>query len=272
VHAGVVVLAAGAPLPTDPARGEEGCSLVHPSDDVAGLPARLSGASRHLLVLGEQRDAHLVGRACSLVSAAHPDLAVVARPLPHGLLAVRLLADLVGSLRLPPAVAVATLDALAADTFSGAWLPTVANLVSPQPTLTQHLRSWLPGGGGYLVEHAPRPSVRAAKSAAHGDAPHAGSGSRPALVVAGTGAPDTAVRQAQRLAAAATRVQVEPLPGLKARYGTAAAVELAALPEHPPALSLDAAPRCPTCGLAVPQPVCPFCRRSTAAVTVRSAT
>lgn len=269
MHTGVVVLASGIPGPAD-AEGE-GLPLVHPADDAAGLPDRLDGASRHLMVLGEQRDARRIGRACSLVSATRPEVAVVARPLPHGLLAVWLLADRVARLRLPPAVAVATLDALAADTFSGAWLRSVARLESPQPSLVQHLRSWLPGGGGFLVEHAPRTSVRAAKATAPDEAPYGGSGTRPALVVSGRGAPDQALRQAQRLAAAVARIETDPLPGPQARYGTAAAVELAALPEDTPFLPLDGSPDCPTCGLLVPQPVCPFCRRSTAPVVARSA-
>jgi len=269
VQTQVVVLGTHPPEPAGPGpavsepAGPEGV-LLHPVDDPGALPARLRPGV-HVLVLAERRHAALLGRACAMV-AAGAEVPVLGRALPHGPLALRLLADLAAALDAPPSYVVAALDDTAEGTFSGAWLPTVAHLADPSPSVLQHARSWMPGRGGFLVEHAPRVRVRALDGGAHGeDTTGADAVPRAALVVAGSGVPDPVLRVVQRLAAARERVAAPASPDAEARYGTPDAVGLAALPERTPVLpARDRVPACRVCGLPVVQDACPYCRASVA--------
>jgi len=248
---------------------------------LASLPERLTQlhpAGTHVVVVGERRHACLIGRACAMIAAVTgwPE---VGRALPHGPLALRLLAEYAGSLDLPPAHVVAGLDAAAACTFSAAWLQSVAKLAAPAPTVKQHLRSLAPGGSGFLVEHAPREGVTAVGESSRGGGDRAAGGAeRPAgqveravLAVSGTGMPDAALRQAQRLAGTREWVAVPRSEGTQERYGTASAIELVALPAVAPALPrADTVPLCRVCDLPVLQPTCPFCRVSTAPIPLET--
>lgn len=231
--------------------------LVLPLEDATGLSEHVTSESP-VLVLAEAAHAGLLGRACGLL-AAGTDVPVASRALRHGPLAVRLLADRVAHLDLSPAQAVAALDDVASATWSGAWVPSVAGLDDPSPSLGQHLRSWLPGGHGFLIVHHPHPRVRVVRADAAEELVEAGL--RPVLVVAGEGAPVVALEQAQRAASARSRSAVRSLPDARARYGIAAAVELAALPGDLPTAPAGEG-TCGGCGLPQTTVTCPFCHRS----------
>lgn len=246
----------------------------HRVSDLASLPgllARLPDPPSHVLVVGERRHAALLGRASSMVSAV-TGWPVATRALPHGPLAVRRLAAHAAALDLPPTHVVAAFDSAAEGTFSAGWVPGVARLTAPAPSLRQHLRSWFPGGSGFLVEHAPEVRVTAVGAASQDDAaPADRSVPRSVLAVSSTGLPDAALRLAQRLAGTREWVGVPPLEGSAERYGTAAAVELVALPAASPRLpEAGALPSCRVCGLPVLQPACPFCRTSTAPIPLET--
>lgn len=234
--------------------------VLHPLDDLAALPSVL-GTDVPAVLLAEATHTARLGRAAGLVAAA--DGQVASRALPHGPLAIRLLGDLIAHLDLPAAHTVASLDGLALGTWSGAWLPSVARLASPSPSMGQHVRSLLPGGDGFLVEHHPRPRVRPVDRKS---SPAGTTGTRPVLAVAGD-APAMALDHAQLLASARARVAVPSSTQVQARYGTSAAVELAALPAAVPELPPDGPP-CGSCGLDVPGDTCPFCHRVTTPLAV----
>jgi hypothetical protein len=262
------VVVVGAPG-TGPASSPE--ALFHPGDDEAGLAERVAAEAPGdaVLLLGEARSGTSLRRTSGLLAAV-VEVPVVTRALPLGPLALRLLATRAAEEELP-AYAVAAVDAAAAGTWSAAWLPTVARLSDPAPTLRQHLRSWLPGGNGFLVEHAPQPRVRAAATVAADASAPVSAAPRDVLVVSGDGAPASVLRSAQRLAAAAERLLIPGSGRLRSRYGTDAAVELAALPVARPVLpDPSLAPCCPACAQPVPGEICPLCRVRTAPVPLES--
>lgn len=240
--------------------------------DEGGLARTLDGG-RHVLVLAEQRHAVALGRQSTLLAARGDDVPLAGRALPHGPLAVRLLAEYVADQDVSPAHAVALLDEVAKDTFSAAWVPSVARLSSPSPSLTQHLRSWWPFGAGFLVEHAPVAQVSAVRDRT--DKKHrSASAHRPqrtVLFVAGDGAPDRAVQQAQRLAGTQGRRRVPADVIVSAdRYGGSAAVQFAALPADLPEPPTESMPPCRVCGVPVSQDACPFCHIRTAPLVLES--
>lgn len=265
--------------PASPDASQAPRVVHHRVSDLASLPGRLlelPDPPTHVLVVGELRHAALLGRASSMVSAvtAWP---VATRALPHGPLAVRRLAAHASSLDLPPTHVVAAFDATAQGTFSAGWVPSVARLTAPAPSVRQHLRSWLPGGSGFLVEHAPEVRVTAVSATLPPDpvADDAARGApavaRSVLAVSSTGLPDAALRLAQHLAGTREWVGVPPLEGSADRYGTPAAVELVALPAASPRLpEVGSLPSCRVCGLPVLQPACPFCRSSTAPIPLET--
>lgn len=255
----------------DPAPSEAGVTAAPRSDVLLaavaaeGDLARVLPGDGHVLVLSERRHARALGRQAAMLAARGDDVPIATRALPHGPLALRMLAEVVAEQDVPPAHAVAFLDAVAAQTFSAAWVPGVSGLTTPEPTLLQHLRSWLPVGAGFLVEHSPEARVRSVTAAAHGEqADGATDTGRGGVLLVGPGtAPDIAVRQAQRASGARERhaVPQDVVPGVPhERYGSARAVEFAALPDPLPRMpAVEEAPACPVCDVPVPQETCPFC-------------
>jgi hypothetical protein len=218
-----------------------------------------------VLVLGERRFEREVGREAALLADAL-GVGVARRLLPHGPLAVRYLAEVAaGSWAIGPARAVEALDRVGAGTFSAAWVPRVGRLSSPAPTVGQHLRSWFPGGRGFLAEHVPGDRVTPALQPSKAAGP-----ARGPLLVAGE-LPET-VREAV-VAAAGTQEahQVEAVVAPRARYGSDRAVEMVALPADVPALAAteQAGLQCPVCGLSHTGATCPFCHAGAVPLDVR---
>lgn len=226
--------------------------------DEGGL-ARTLDEGRHVLVLTEERHTVALARQSSLLAARGDNVPLATRALPHGPLAVRLLAEYAADEDVSPALAVALLDEVATETFSAAWVSSVARLSSPAPSLGQHLRSWLPAGSGFLIEHAPRSRVSAVGGRAAGE-PRERSAGRAVLFVAGNDAPDAAVRYAQRLAGTLAHRRVpDAVVVSNGRYGATRAVQFAALPAELPEPYRTDLPSCPVCEIPVPQEACPFC-------------
>ena len=226
--------------------------------DQGGL-ARTVDEGRHVLVLTEERHSGALARQSSLLAARGDNVPLATRALPHGPLAVRLLAEYVADEDVSPALAVELLDEVAKDTFSAAWVPSVARLSSPAPSLGQHLRSWLPAGSGFLIEHAPQSRVSAVGGRTAGE-PRDRPAGRAVLFLAGDDAPDAAVRYAKRLAGTMAHRRVpEAVVVSTGRYGATRAVQFAALPAELPEPYLADLPACPVCEIPVPQESCPFC-------------
>lgn len=231
-------------------------TLVAPGDLVGGAAA-LASTGAHVLLLGEQRHEPLVRRAAALLH--DHGLPVAWRAVPHGPDAVLLMASQVAAAGVDAGTAVAFSDHLAAQTWSGAWTPSVAKLEHPRVSVGQHLNSWLPGGPGYVVTFSgPEPAVQ-----------KVGREIAPALPVVprgalyGTGV--ARLKPAARVALSTvsgggdavelSSLAVDPL----GRIGSPHAVELVALPATDQ-LELPASRgACGVCGALVFTDFCPFC-------------
>ncbi len=241
--------------------GDPGRLALDVPDD--GLP---------VLLLAERRHAHVAGREAALLAQRTGVPGVARRILPHGPLALRHLADTLAAIMqaddVSAAVAVDLLDRLASATLSAAWLGSVAALVDPAPSMSQHVRSLRPGGHGFVVVHAPDEAVHPARSVPAAVGRTAGPGRR-VLLVSGQ-APDAVVAEVARLAGTREVRAVDPETVLRVRYGTERGAEFAALPDDVRALPADAAQLlpCPTCGLPLPHEICPFCHTSRQPVLV----
>ncbi|ADG75459.1 hypothetical protein Cfla_2571 [Cellulomonas flavigena DSM 20109] len=242
--------------------------LVAAPDDLPGLLDELGGRAAHVLLLGESRHESLVRRQAALAcDAGYP---VAWRTSHHGPVALLLVAAQVAAAGVDAGIAVVLADRLLEQTWSGAWTPSVARLEHPQVAVGQHLRSWLPGGAGYVVTFSgPLPEVRAVGRAA------AAEPVLPRGEVYGAGVdrlPDVARRDVLTTAGATGTVDLPALAlDTRGRVGSDSAVELAALPveqrmELPPAHG-----RCGGCDALLFLPTCPFCHVRPAAVDPRGA-
>lgn len=166
-----------------------------------------------------------------------------------------------------PGIAVAHLSALLEHSWSAAWMPTVNRLSDPAPTVAQHARSLLPGGDGYLAVHRPATVVPVRRlPAVPAPAPTVArvllvGGHLPAAVLDALGAVCSAVDV----------IRVEPVESPARRYGSAAAVEVAAVPAEPEALLPSALGSCGSCGELVAASTCPFCNTLVATDAQRGA-
>jgi hypothetical protein len=222
------------------------------------LAVALEDAAAPVVVAGHPIDATAARTACSLLVAHRPDVPVTLWLTAHTTGAT------LAALRLARA---ATDDAghgmrILADTLNRTWsavvLDSVARLEHPNPTLGQHLRSWLPGTR-FVVRQGPRPRAVAASAVTSllEGVPRA---EHDLLVDAG--ATDDPVTRAVVTAVAPERTLPLGIPvtDTARRYGRRERFELSLLP-RPGIWSVPGpATRCPGCGLSVPGQVCVFCR------------
>ncbi|QAY63489.1 hypothetical protein ET495_09755 [Xylanimonas allomyrinae] len=215
-----------------------------------------SHAAPHVVVLAERRDEALALRLGAAMTDRGRSVAV--RVLPHGPAAVLVLALNAARLECDAGQVVGWLDAAAPRTWSGAWVPSVANLEDPAPSVAEHLRGYLPAGPGFVVGLAGHDG-RAIVKASAVPAP-AGREPRPHVFV--TAATSDAVARA--LLGASGAANLAPLPfGADAaarRFGHRAAVEGVALPADPLTLVPHVRETCRVCGAAVATAYCSFCR------------
>lgn len=252
----IVVSALVPPTPEAREVFETDALLLVAPDDLPALVERLEGRTVHILLLGEKRHESLVRRHAALVSDA--GCPVTWRAVHHGPAALALVANQVAAAGVDAGVAVVIADRLLEQTWSGAWTPSVAKLEHPEVAVGQHLRSWLPGGDGFVVTFSgPLPEARAVGRAtqaepvvARGDVYGAAIGRVPAA----------ALRDVLTTAGAGGTVDVPALEvDTRGRVGVQGAVELTALPaeqrmELPPARG-----RCRVCDALVFTETCSFC-------------
>ncbi len=254
--------------PTEQARAAlegDGLLLAAP-DDVVSLGERMKGRAAHVLLLGEKRHEQLVRRQAALLSdLGHP---VTWRAAHHGPAALALVAHQVASTGVDAGIAAVLVDQILDRTWSGAWTPSVARLEHPDVAVGQHLRSWLPGGSGFVVTFSgPLPEARPVGRASVAEPVVA----RGELYGAGLSRiPASALQDALTTAGASGTVELAALDlDPKGRVGVDTAVELVALPaeqrmELPPAHG-----RCGVCDALVFSEFCPFCHVRPAAVDPR---
>lgn len=214
----------------------------------------------HVVLLGESRHEAAVRRHAAALADRGP--AVAWRALPHGPGAIALIASQVGAVTAgggDAGLAVAFVDTLTPQAWSAAWLPSVARLEHPAPSVGQHLRSWGPAGDGFVATFSgPDPRVRRVGAVAGADAPAVERGAVYCAAVAELS--DAA--QADVLALSGGSHLVD-LPGLRvspaARTGSARAVELVALPALDRLTVGRSAGPCPICGAVLVAAFCTYC-------------
>lgn len=253
----IVVSALVPPTPEARELVESDALLLVPPDDLPALLEQLDGRATHILLLGEKRHEPLVRRHAALASDA--GCPVAWRVAHHGPAALVLVANQVAAAGVDAGIAVVIADRLLEQTWSGAWTPSVAKLEHPEVAVGQHLRSWLPGGDGFVVSFSgPLPEARAVGRASAAE-PVLRRGD---LYGAGLSRLPAAALQDALTTSGATGTADLPALALdtKGRVGVDGAVELVALPveqrmDLPPARG-----RCDVCDALVFSENCPFCR------------
>jgi len=252
----IVVSALVPPTPEVRELVESDALLLVPPDDLPALVERLDDRRTHILLLGERRHEPLVRRHAALLSDV--GCPVAWRAVHHGPAALVLVANQVAAAGVDAGIAVVIADRLLEQAWSGAWTPSVAKLEHPEVAVGQHLRSWLPGGDGFVVTFSgPLPDARAVGRVAAAE-PVLGRGD---VYGAGLGRiPAAGLRDVLTVAGATGTVDLPALAlDTRGRVGVDGAVELVALPveqrmELPPARG-----RCGVCDALVFSENCPFC-------------
>ena len=231
----------------------------HP-EAVQDAIARLSGPDGSVLLVCGTDDVAEVRAQLNLVAVALPQARVLLEPVPGSPLAVAVVAALVNDAdgTHDPAAQLGLLDRLRERVWSAVWLPSVARLERPHPSLTQHARSWL-GGSGFVAVHSPQPRVLScpAQGMPALDVPPGG-----ALMVADSGAPDWVVPALDAALGATGREQFATWRDPRDAFGTATCVEVLVVPaDLDDAHAVPAGTReCPACGSRHARRVCPWCR------------
>jgi hypothetical protein len=221
-------------------------------------------------VIGEHVQAAQVHGQAAVLGDRDEDRPLALRVLPHGPLALIALAARAAEQwqDLDPGLFVHLFDVAAQFTLSATWTPAVGGLAEPPPSLGQHLRSWLPGSSFVVLLH-PSPAV-VKTSALPRTLGWAGAveATRTELMVAGE-LPPSALDRVSKLAGTTTVRPVEPIGPTHARFGSARAVEMCALPDRVEELvGPISEARCPSCLMLSPSWLCAFCKRSTAPVVI----
>lgn len=249
--------------PTDGARALVGGAPVVLADpsDVSALLGALPPSTTHVLLLGEGRHGAVLRQHAALLADTGPAVASLA--LPHGPAALIVLALHAAAARVDAGLLPGAVEDLAQRTWSGAWTPSVARLEDPSPSFSQHVRSLLPGGHGFVVSAAPAPGVLAVKDAPpDARADHDPAHARGVLYSAVPGLPDVVLRTAFAVSGAQECTELHGLAlDMVGRFGDGQAVEMFALPADQRLHTPDPArmPRCAVCEAVTPEHYCAYC-------------
>jgi hypothetical protein len=249
-----VLAVRGVPGPHDAGDAVEIVDVTAPH----ALAVTLEDATSPVLVVGHAADTTAVRTACGLFAAHRPDTPVAAAFTAHTTGAA------LAALRLARA---ATDDAGHArrvwhEALKRGWsavvLDSVARLERPNPTLAQHVRSWLPGSR-FAVRQGPHPRAVDARAASLlvEDIPR---GEHDLLV--DVGAAEDPVTRAVVAAVAPRRLLPLGIPATDTArlYGRRERFELSLVPDPGTWPVPRPGPACRTCGLATTGQACAFCR------------
>ncbi len=247
--------------------------IRHPDavqDAVHRLAGRAGSGRAAVLVVCSVADTTEVRRQLDLLHVALPGVTTLLEPVPGPPLAVAVVAALVGDAdgTRDPAGQLAMLDTVRDRAWSATWLPRVHRLDHPQPSLGQHVRSWL-GGSGFLAVHSTPgeagPRVMTCTGAvvpAPSDTPAGG-----VLMVADSGAPDWVVPAFTDAVGIESRTDYATWRDPRDAFGVPACVELLIVPadlDDPGVVEVSTA-ECPGCGNRHHRTTCPYCRMTRAA-------
>ena len=238
--------------------------LVLDVTDPAALALQLQDGDEPVIVASHVRDAHAAAVAASFLVAHRPGRAVAHVASHHAPLATLVCLSTSLELSSDAGHGVSVWKDLLDASWSGVVLGSVAGLTHPDPPLSQHVRSWLPGSR-FLVRLEPDPlSERADRPAAV--LTGLGRGSH-VMFVTEEGADDELVR---RLTSNLAPVGIRPLalPGSWGSvFGRREQLQLALVPGDVRRRLRPRGVLCPGCGLSAAGVVCVFCRTRTAAQT-----
>lgn len=225
-------------------------------------PGVLSPSTSQVLVLAPTGEADRARIAAATVGAARPDLAVRVESVPVSTALLVRAVELVPDVLTKATMVHASVAANIASLTWGAWLPSVAKLERPAPSLGQHVRSWFARGSGFLAVHGSPgwvarlptqadPSRRLPRAAGTptGDLECHAFGELPEPAIATLFSMGLTVRPVRR----------EPVDDPGVEWGSAKAVEIVVNPATPVVLPAPGG-LCPACSQPVIGPFCPFCR------------
>ena len=206
------------------------------------------------------------GKAVRLARGALDCDRIAFLPLNLPPLAMSLVADQVAfaSSYVQPGVLAGLADRLAREVYAGAWVSSVAKLEHIETAFSLHVKSYLPGGGGFAVTAAPAPNVHRIGSAQ----PVPEIAQRPAdpvimLVSHADGDVDWVRGGLAPALAVASLTVVGPQPLSPRFWGTKKYAEFVAFSGHPQAMQATLARAgfrpCRWCGEANALAQCPFC-------------
>lgn len=159
----------------------------------------------------------------------------------------------------PIARQLALLDYLRDNLWSAVWLPGVAKLRTPAPSMFQHVMSWLPGAG-FLAKLSPTMSVVRLNRTTMAGVPDLPGH---AVIHSPTEAPEWVVPAVIKALGQNEASEIVPIRASIDSYGTKSAAEFIALPIDFLDLSRPAAEDiadCPGCGIRHARQICPFCK------------
>jgi hypothetical protein len=234
----------------------------HP-DAVESAIKSLASSDGQLIVTCAQDDYEKIRRIVTHAQIRIPHTRVAIETIPGTPLAITVVSSLADEISEPgilqTAWQLAALDFLRANLWSAVWLPSVAKLRSPQPSMLQHVKSWLPNSG-FVATLSPAPGITNASRARLSNlAPLPGY----ALINSPSEAPEWVVPAVAKELGSLSSSEVMPIRDSIDSFGTKSAVEFIAVPadfrdRSRPAPELIT--ECPGCGVHHSRKSCPFCK------------
>lgn len=211
-----------------------------------------------------------VRQIVTFAQVRYQGLRCVLEPVPGQPLAASIIASLVDDLKSDDSTAW-QLDAIAIlreKVWSGVWVPRANGLQDPAPSIWQHARSWLPGGGFLAVDGTPGRVLSASSAPLKGLEPRPGS---VVLHSPATGRGAWVVDAVKGALGAQSSSLADPVREPIDAYGTDQAIEIVAVPlsyDSDTRPAPDAVVECVACGLRHARPACPRCHMSVAPLVV----
>ena len=232
-----------------------GVSVVPAGDPIVLADAVDRADVDHLLVVAPRSLVRPLRFGVTIAAGRRPNVSLTWLVSEHAPLAILSALALARAATDEPAIGVELTQRVLAGSWSGAWTNSVAKLGEPNPRLTQHLRSMLPGSG-FLIRQAPLPSVLG--KARTDDVPGAG---LDRILLVEDGAVPAPIAQRLSTAERVTAVRQVTLPGSwTSVYGTDRTGQLALMPADPQTLIGPVGHTCPSCRLRQIGVFCPYCR------------
>lgn len=187
-------------------------------------------------------------------------LRTAVEPLPGNPLALAVISSLADDSAGNAAWLHATLDDLRDRAWSATWLTKLSQLTQPNPSMWQHVRSWIPGAA-FLAEQTPTESVRLASHE-----PLTVNTPRPGTALLHSPSDSWVIEAVRTALGSSTSSPISPVRDLVDTYGTAHAVELVAIPEDfgdRASARARHAVDCNACGAIHARASCPYCHMTT---------